>query len=399
MKVNDIQRQFIIIRDNPELAYLDNAATTQTVDRVGEAVYKYYTEYRANIHRGLYKFSDEATQGYEESRARVANFIGAEKNEIVFTSGATHGLNILAHGLCAEFGSGDNVVLTEMEHHANTVPWQAMAQKYGFEIRYIPVVDYKLDLEVAEKLIDTNTKVVSFVAISNTLGTINPIQKIVELSKKVNANSIVDFAQGIAHTPVDVKKLDCDFLVFSGHKMYGPTGIGILYGKHDQLQKLEPLFYGGGMIKEVTTEFATYADAPTKFEGGTPNIAGAIGMEAAVDFLEDMGWVSIVSHREEVTSYLIAELSKHARVVGLGDTAERIGVVSFNIDGVHPHDVADILDKHNVAVRAGHHCTMPLMKKIGEVGTVRASVGIYTTKEDVDQLIEAIEKVKEVFKS
>jgi len=393
----NVKTQFEILRTNPDVSYLDNASSTLTHDNVLAAMDAYYKTYRANIHRGLYKFSDTATQKYEQARATVAEFIGAKTNEIVFTSGSTHSLNMLAYGLCKELEAGDNIVLTEMEHHANMVPWIALSKQYGFEIRYIPVVDYKLDMSIARKLIDKNTKVVSCTMISNTLGTINPVCEIIALAKNVDAISILDAAQAIAHMKIDVRKLDCDFLVCSGHKMYGPTGIGVLYGKMNRLEKLDPYMYGGGMIQEVSLDNATWTDVPHRFEGGTPHIAGAIGLGAAVVVMNKLDWDELQTHENKLTQYAINQLQDEVNIIGLKTTEHRNGVISFVIDGVHPHDVADILDKHGVAVRAGHHCTEPLMKTLKLTGTVRASIGIYNTKEDIDKLVFGIKKVKEVF--
>jgi len=397
MHIEDVKKQFSIFANHEDVVYLDNAASTQTPDVVLEAMHTYYTQYRANIHRGLYTFSDIATERYEEARAKVADFVGADTDEIIFTSGVTHGCNILAASLCKNFGPGDNVVLTEMEHHANLVPWLVMGKQYGFELRFIPVVDYKLDMIAAARLIDEHTKVVSFTAISNAIGTINPIDEIIKYAQAVGAATIVDYAQAIASHALDVKKVRCDFLVFSGHKMYGPTGIGVLYGKKERLKMLDPFVYGGGMIREVSLNTASWADAPAKFEGGTPNIAGAIGLGAAVDFLHNIGMEKIEKHRIDVAGYLVEELSKVVEITGRVEEVERSGVVSFMVSDAHPHDVADILNTHAIAVRAGHHCAMPLMKILGISGTVRASIGIYNSKEDIDALVQGIKKVHKIF--
>lgn len=404
MQTEDIKNQFTILRNNPDIAYLDNASSTQTVDRVLDAMNEYYTEYRANIHRGLYSFSDTATQKYEEARAKVAEFLEAQSEEIVFTAGVTDALNMLAHSLCQNLTGNDNIVLTQMEHHSNLVPWLEMQKKYGFGIRYIPIhVEgehaYELDMSAVETLIDKHTKIVSVTAISNTLGTENDIKKIIELSKKQNATTIIDAAQAVAHEKISATYLGCDFLVFSGHKMHGPTGIGVLFGKKELLEELKPARYGGGMITEVSFEEARFASGPAKFEAGTPHIAGAIGLGAAVDFVQSIGWDCINTHEQELTAYALDVLKEEVNIVGSLKTDGRAGVISFNVDGVHPHDVADILDKHGVAVRAGHHCTMPLMKLLGLTGTVRASIGMYNTKEDIDHLVHALQKVKKVFET
>lgn len=413
-----VKLHFPIFQTNPTLVYLDNAATTQTPQIVLDAMNDYYTKYRANIHRGLYDLSIQATEKYEQARKNIARFINAEPEEIIFTSGTTHGLNILAYIL--NFSKGDNIVLTRLEHHANLIPWQTVAKCTGAELRFIELTaDYELDLQSAKKLIDKNTKLVSFTALSHSLGTHTPVTKIIELAKKYNTTTIVDAAQLVAHEPIDVKKLDCDFLVFSGHKMYGPTGIGILYGKKEKLQNLEPFIFGGGMIKEVNYETSSWAEVPNKFEGGTPNIAGVIGLGSAVKFIQEIGWEPIQKHEQELTEYVFSKLPTFAKIIGLTSHSNKLGanglvspswqegvrrgeissgIISFIINGIHPHDIAEILNRCNIAVRAGHHCTMPLMKYLGLSGTVRISIGVYNTKEDIDKLIEGLKEVKKIFK-
>ncbi|MBI2989573.1 MAG: cysteine desulfurase [Candidatus Magasanikbacteria bacterium] len=392
--MRDIREQFDIFKQHPDLAYLDNASSTQTPHGVLGSMDDYYTKYRANIHRGLYKLSDEATQAYEGSRVAIAKYLNVEPEEIVFTSGATQGLNLLAYGLCKTLGRGDVVVLTQMEHHANLIPWQEMAHRYGFALRFIPLnpKTYLLDMEQARLLFDKQVKIVSCTMVSNTLGTINPVSEILELARSVGALSLVDAAQAAGHIPIDARSLDCDFAVFSGHKMYGPTGIGILYGKKEMLSALDPFIFGGDMIREVTYERATWAEAPAKFEAGTPHIAGAIGLKFAVDFIHNIGWNKIQTHEKELTAYALSLLAKvdGLNIIGPASGEQRIGVISFTIDGLHSHDIADILDKYNVAVRAGYHCNLPLMKLLGLNGTVRISIGIYNTKEDINRLVEGI---------
>jgi cysteine desulfurase/selenocysteine lyase len=403
MDLSTIKTHFPIFKNHPNLVYLDNASTTQTSQIVLDAMNEYYTTNRANIHRGIYNLSTEATKKYEEARNKIAKFINAEPDEIIFTSGTTHGLNLLAYTL--NFSKGDNIVLTRLEHHANLIPWQTVAKCTGAELRFIELTpEHEIDLQSAKKPIDKNTKLVSFTALSNTLGTKVNVEKIVQHAKKVNAITIVDAAQLVSHEPIDVKKIDCDFLVFSGHKMYGPTGIGVLYGKKDLLEKLDPFFYGGDMVNEVSYETATWADAPQKFEGGTPNIAGAIGLGAAVDFIQEIGWETIQKNERELTEYLFSKLPKFVNIIasprlgGVGVGEHHNSIISFTIDRVHPHDIAEILNRYNIAIRAGHHCTMPLMKYLGITGTARISLGMYNTKEDIDKLIEGIKKIKKVFK-
>ncbi len=410
MNIEEIKKDFPIFKTQPNLVYLDNASTTQTPQVVLDAMNAYYTKFRANIHRSVYKLSQEATDMYESARKVVAGFIGAEFEEIFFTSGTTQGLNMLAQTLGRGLKKWDNVVLTRMEHHANLIPWQEMSKRYGFEIRFIELTsDFRL--QTSDLPIDEHTKIVSFVHVSNTLGTINPAKEIIALAKKVGAVTIVDAAQSVAHMPIAVKELDCDFLAFSGHKMYGPTGIGVVYGKRERLEALDPFLFGGDMIKEVTFERATWHDVPWLFEAGTPNIAGAIGLAAAVQFVGKVGFDVIKSHEEELTEYALQELEKieGLSIVGpIGDltqtlsykergTLYRTGVISFTLNNIHPHDIATILDRHNVAVRAGHHCTMPLMQYLGLPGTTRASFGMYNSKEDVDELIHALCEVKKIF--
>ncbi len=398
--MKDIRLQFPIFQSHPNVVYLDSAASTQTPQGVLDAMDDYYRKYRANIHRGLYDLSASATEKYEQARQKVADFIGAEKNEIIFTSGTTHGLNVLARGLCKNLKAGDNIVLTSYEHHANLVPWQEYAREKGIELRFVEIKEFELDLDSAKNLIDNNTKVVSFGLVSNTLGTIAPSKKILALAKDVGATTVIDAAQAVAHMPLNVKEFDCDFLVFSGHKMYGPTGIGVLYGKKERLDHLEPFFYGGDKIREVTYEKASWADIPERFEGGTPNIAGAIGLGAAVDFIESIGFETIQAHEQELTKFMIEQLSQieGLHIIGTNNLQNRIGVVSFIIDKVHPHDIAEVLNRDQVCIRAGHHCAMPLMKKLNLSGTNRISIGMYNTEKDIEKLLESIQKVKTIFK-
>lgn len=376
--------------------YLDNAATSQTPSVVLDAMQAYYTDYRANIHRGFYAAAVQADKAYDASKSSVAELIGSKVDEIIYTSGATDSLNKLARMLESEITSKENIVLTEMEHHANLIPWQQLAKRTGCELRFIPVTDeYTLDYDAAETLIDTHTKIVSFVHVSNSLGTINDAAKICRLANKVDAYSIVDACQSIAHLPLDVQQLDCDFLVASGHKMYGPTGIGILYGKQTHLERLDPVVFGGDMIQSVTLENAVWADSPSKFEAGTPPIAEAIGLGAACKYIKDHR--DTIHQEKEMTQYLLVQLEDVGATI-IGPRENRVGVVSFTIGDAHPHDVADILATNNICVRAGHHCTMPLMKQLGLPGTVRASISMHTTRTDIDALIDGIKKVKTVFK-
>jgi cysteine desulfurase/selenocysteine lyase len=392
----DIKKHFPIFQNHPDLVYLDSASTTQTPQVVLDAMNSYYTNYRANIHRGVYKLSAEATEMYESARKVVAKFINAQFEEIIFTSGSTQGLNMLAGTLGSRLKSGDNVVLTRMEHHANLIPWQEASKRYGFEIRFIELTP-GYELLAMNLPIDEHTKIVSVVHVSNTLGTVNPIENIIAQAKKVGAITIIDAAQSVAHMPIDVKKIDCDFLVFSGHKMYGPTGVGVVYGKRERLETLEPYMFGGDMIKQVTFEKATWHDIPWKFEAGTPNIAGAIGLAAAVQFIESIGFDKIQENERKLNLYALEELRKISGLEIIGPQENRVGVISFALNSIHSHDIATILDQNNVAVRAGHHCTMPLMQYLGLSGTTRASFGMYNTMEDVDRLMSGIKEVQKIF--
>lgn len=397
--MQEIKSQFPIFLSHPDLVYLDSAASTQTPQVVLDAMNEYYSQYRSNIHRGLYDLSALATEKYEASRQKIAAFIGADEKEIIFTSGTTHGLNFLASSLGKNLKKGDNIVLTQLEHHANLVPWQMVAKEKGVELRFIKVENFEVSIESSKKLIDENTKIVSFALVSNALGSISPAKEIIALAKVVGATTIVDAAQAVAHMPIDVKQIGCDFLIFSGHKMYGPTGIGVVYGKKEKLETLEPYFYGGDMIREVTYENSTWADIPERFEGGTPNIAGAIGLGAAVDFIQSIGFEKIQQHEKNLTEKFLLELQKieGIKIIGGSNLEKRVGVISFTLDGVHPHDVAEILNRDHVAVRVGHHCCMPLMKLLELSGTVRVSIGVYTSEQNIEKFIEGIKKVKNIF--
>lgn len=396
-----------ILKDFPSLhamgtrAYLDSAASSLTPTPVLEAMDAYYLECRANVHRGMYRTAGEATARYEAVRKAAAGFLSAAApEEIVFTSGTTDALNLLASSLGRAFGPGDEVVLTEMEHHANLVPWQEAAKRHGFILKFIPLTDgYALDMDAARALITPKTKAVSVVHASNVLGTVNPVKELAVMVHAIGAVMILDAAQSAPHLKVDVRDLDCDFLAFSAHKAYGPTGVGVLYGKKALLEKLEPARYGGDMIREVTYEDSTWNDAPWKFEAGTPNVAGVIGLGAALEYLQAIGMGNVAAHDRALTSYAIGKLSAVPGVRIVGPTAgERVGAVSFVVEGAHPHDIATLLDREGVAVRGGYHCAMPLMSKLGLAGTCRASFGIHNEEKDVDALIEAVVKAKATLK-
>lgn len=394
-----IKTQFPIFDNRPSLVYLDSAATSQTPQAVIDAMNDYYTKTRSNVHRGIYDLSEQATATYEAARDSVAKFINAERAEIIFTSGTTYGLNLLAYSLTPKLSHRDNVVLTRLEHHANLVPWQQMAKHYGFTIRFIELnPEGELDLASAEKLIDANTKIVSFALVSNVLGTIASAKKISALAHARRALTIVDAAQAVAHRPTDVHDLDCDFLVFSGHKLYGPTGIGVLYGKKILLEEyLEPFFFGGDMVKSVSYADAIWTDLPYRFEAGTQNIAGTIGLGAAAEWLMSLGWKNIQTHERGIVAYTLKKLIPLVTVVGTTNPDKRTGLVAFTIPGIHPHDIAEILNQDNICIRVGFHCAEPLHRYLNIQSTARASFGVYTTKEDVDRLVFGIKKVKNIF--
>jgi len=395
-----------ILKDFPSLhamgmrAYLDSAASSLTPVQVTEAMDDYYENFRANVHRGMYATSAKATERYEAVRGTVAKFLNASAEEIVFTSGTTDALNLLATSLGRTFGPGDEVVLTEMEHHANLVPWQEAAKRYGFTLKFIPLTSgFTLDMDAARALITPKTKAVSLVHASNALGTVNPVKGLAALARAVDAVMILDAAQSAAHLKLDVRDLDCDFLAFSAHKTYGPTGVGVLYGKKALFEKLEPARYGGDMIREVKLESSTWNESPWKFEAGTPNIAGVIGLGAALEYLMGIGMEAVEAHDQALTAYAMEKLSAIPGAKIVGPTAgERIGAISFEVEGAHPHDLATLFDREGVAVRGGHHCAMPLMTKLGLAGTCRVSFGIYNEEKDVDALVDALAKAKATLK-
>src|SRR3989344_5969549 len=403
LDVGNIIKDFAILNkriNGKRLVYLDNAATSLTPEPVLEAMNEYYRSYNANVHRSIHTLGEKATKEYVEAHKKVADFINADLEETIFTKGATESLNALAYCLMKDLKEGDEVVLSEMEHHSNIVPWQQLAKNKNVKVKYICVNDdYELDLEHARELINKKTKIVSVMHVSNVLGTINDVKEIGGLAKNVGAVFIVDSAQGAPHFSVDVKEIDCDFLCFSGHKMLGPTGIGVLYGKKKMLEKLNPFLFGGEMIREVSFEDSKWNDLPWKFEAGTPNIAGGIGLGAAVDYLRKIGMERIRNYEEHLTAYAFKKLKEAGVLVYCAkDARKRGGVMTFKIDGMHAHDVAALLDKEGVAIRAGHMCAMPLVNKIlKENALCRASLYFYNTTGDIDTLIIGIKKAKEVF--
>ncbi len=387
--------------DDTPLVYLDNAATSHTPEPVVEAIADYYRTYNSNVHRGIHHLSQEASIAYEQAHDRVAEFIGADgREEVVFTKNTTESENLVAYawGL-AELEPGDNVVLSEMEHHASLVTWQQLAKRTGAQVRYIGIDDNgRLDTDHARELIDENTKMLSVVHISNTLGTINPVAELTEIAHENGALSFIDGAQAVPHRSVDVEEIDCDFYAFSGHKMCGPTGIGVLYGKEAILDEMQPYLYGGEMIRSVTFEDSDWEELPWKFEAGTPLIAQGIALDAAIEYLEEIGMDQIERHEGQLAAYAYEQLTAHDDVEVYGPPGdERAGLVAFNVDGVHAHDLSSILNEAGVAIRAGDHCTQPLHDRLGAAASARASFYIYNTREEVDALVEAVDEARQLF--
>jgi len=378
------------------LVYFDNGATSQKPQVVIDAISKYYEEINANIHRGVHKLSQLATDAYEVSRQKIQAHINAEfLHEIIFTSGTTHGINLVANGFASILKPGDEVIVSALEHHSNIVPWQMLCEKTGAVLRVIPMNEKgELIMSEYDKLLSDKTKVVAVNHISNALGTINPIQYIIQKAHEFGAAVLIDGAQAVPHLKPDVQELDCDFYVFSGHKMCGPTGTGILYGKESWLNKLPPYQGGGEMIKEVTFEKTTYADLPHKFEAGTPNIAGGIVLGTAVDYLNEIGFENIQKQEKELLRYGTEKLLEIEGLNIVGTSDEKTSVISFNIAGIHPYDIGTIMDKMGIAVRTGHHCAQPIMNFFCIPGTIRASFSFYNTKAEIDLMIEAVKKAK-----
>ena len=394
------------VRGGNPLIYLDSGATSQKPESVISAEANFYRTINAAVHRGAHLLAEEASEAYESARANVAKFIGANTDEVVFTKSATESLNMVAYSLgnpgsTPHISAGDEIVVSEMEHHANLIPWQQLAKRTGAKLTWFSITkDGRLDLSDISKLINKKTKIVAITHQSNVFGTIVPLTEITKAAHSVGALVVLDACQSAPHFAIDVKKLDVDFLAFSGHKTLGPTGVGVLWGKAEVLEKLEPALFGGSMVDSVTMEGATWASAPRKFEAGVPNMAQAVGLSAAIDYLNIVGMDKIFEHEQELTQQLLTGLSKISgvNVVGPLDMKDRGGVISFTVDGVHPHDVGQVLDQYGIAVRTGHHCAWPLMKKLNLVGTTRASFHLYNDSDDINALLEAIEKVKSYFK-
>jgi cysteine desulfurase/selenocysteine lyase len=383
------------------LVYLDNAATTQKPQPVLDAVARYFTQINANVHRGVHELSARATDAYEAARERVRAYLNAASTrEIVFTRNATEGINLVAHSFVKpKLKPGDEVLVSAMEHHSNIVPWQIVCEGTGARLRVAPINDAgELLLDEFDRLIGPRTRIVAITHMSNALGTITPAREIVRLARQKNVAVLLDAAQAAYHMRVDVQALDCDFLVATGHKLYGPTGIGVLYGKENRLDGMPPFLGGGDMISSVTFEKSTWNALPYKFEAGTPHIAGAIGLHAALDYIDDVGLDAIAAHERELTAYGAEMLASIEGVRPIGTAADKSSILSFVMDGIHPHDIGTIVDREGIAIRTGHHCAQPVMDRFGVPATARASLAMYNTREDIDRLARALRKVREVFK-
>ncbi len=405
LDVTAIRRDFPILNqvhhDNVPLVYLDNAATSQKPECVIRALDEYYRTYNANIHRGIHKLAEAATAAYEGARERVRAFINAASpREIIFTRNTTEAINLVAHSWArANLREGDVIILSEMEHHSNLVPWQILAAERGVRLEFIPITeDGHLDLAAFDRLLELQPRLVSVVHMSNVLGTINPIAEIVARAHAAGAVVLVDGAQSVPHLPVDVRALDCDFLAFSGHKMCGPTGIGVLYGKRALLEAMPPFLGGGDMIKRVYLREFRPNDLPWKFEAGTPAIAEGIGLGVAVDYLSKLGMAEVHAHEQAIVRYAMEQLGEIKGLRILGPSAnERGGVVAFTVEGIHPHDISQLLDRDGIAIRAGHHCCMPLHDRLGIVASARASFYVYNTEEEVDLLVRSLYRAMDLF--
>ena len=384
------------------LAFLDNAATTQKPQCVIDALVRFYENYNCNVSRGVYTLAEEATGIYEEGRKTVAKFIGAEScGNIIFTRGTTESINLVASAWSQpNLKAGDRIIVTEMEHHSNLVPWQLAAQSSGVELIFCPITpEGRLDLEVLEELLTDSVKLLAVTAVSNVLGTANPIAKIVEKVHERDVPVLVDAAQAVARMPIDVSEWDCDFLAFSGHKVYGPTGIGVLYAKNERLDEMRPYQGGGGMIRQVGQQSSTWADVPQKFEAGTPPVAEVFGLMSALEYISNVGMLEIKKHEQDLVTHTLEKLQEFPdlELYGPADSTDRSGVLSFNLREVHPHDVAQVLDENGIAVRAGHHCTQILHERLGIAASVRMSFGLYNEVPEIDRLFSALEQVRKFF--
>jgi cysteine desulfurase/selenocysteine lyase len=402
--VNEIRKDFPILQrkiNNNRLVYLDNAATSQKPNSVIDSLSDYYSSYNSNVHRGVHTLSVEATDKYEMARNKVSTFLGCKPQEVIWTRNTSESLNIVSKGLKKLIKSTDNIVISKMEHHSNLVPWQQLCLETGATLRYLNHnLDGRIDLVEAKNIIDKNTKIIAITHMSNVLGVINPISELRNISKKHGTILVLDGAQSAPHFPVSMKDLDCDFFTFSAHKMLGPTGIGVLFGKEKLLEEMPPFYFGGDMISEVTYESAKWNDLPYKFEAGTPNIADAIATGYAIDYLNKIGMKEIFNHEEEITHYALDRFNnlKNYKIIGPKGKSDRGGVISFTHNTLHPHDIGEILDKFGIAIRTGHHCAMPLIRSYEIVAAARASFYLYNTKEEIDIFINGLLDVEKYFK-
>jgi cysteine desulfurase/selenocysteine lyase len=403
MLIDRIKKDFPIFASQSTgqpLVYLDSAATAQKPKCVIEAEREFYETSNANIHRGVYALSQKATELYDGTREVVRKFLNAKRaEEIIFVRGTTEGINLIASSYGrSKLQKGDEILISTMEHHSNIVPWQMLAEAIGASLKVIAITDNgELDLDSFKSLLSSKTKIVSLCHVSNTLGTINPVKEIIELSHQVGAVVILDGAQAVPHLKVDVSELDCDFYVFSAHKLYGPTGVGVLYGKYELLNQMPPYQGGGDMISNVTFEKTTYQEPPHRFEAGTPNIAGVVALSAAIEYLSSLDFEQMRQDEQALLSYAVEELSKLPGIRFIGTAKDKVGVISFVLDCAHPHDIGTILDSENIAIRTGHHCTQPLMDRFKVPATARASFGVYNSTEDIDRLVQGLNKVIKVF--
>jgi cysteine desulfurase / selenocysteine lyase len=396
-----LRREFPIFANNPDLVFLDSAASAQKPRAVIDGLADYYRTDYANVHRGVYRLSARSTELYEEARDKVQRFLNAaDRREIVFVRNSTEAINLVAQSWGTAFlRTGDEVLISELEHHSNIVPWQLLRDRIGIRLVVAPIdATGGLDLGAFERHLSPRTRLVAITHIANATGTVVPVERVVELAHRYHARVLIDGSQAAPRLPVDVARLGCDFYVFTGHKVYGPTGIGVLYARYDVLSAMPPYQGGGEMILHVSFEKTEYQEPPHRFEAGTPDIAGAIGLGLALDFIEELGRESILDHEELLTGYGVDQLSRISGLRLLGAGQRRLGILSFDLDGVHPHDVSQVLDQHHVAVRAGHHCAQPLMERLGLSGTTRASLGVYNDERDIDALADAVAAAREMFR-
>ena len=399
--ISKIREQFPILKrevNGRDLVYFDNGASTQKLQSVIDTVSNYYKEENSNVHRGVHFLSGLATDKFEETREVIREFIGAEHtHEIIFTKGTTDSINLVASGFRSLLNKGDEIIISELEHHSNIVPWQMCCEYSGAVLKIIPLKDNgELEVNKFESLLSKKTKLVALSHISNSLGTINPIKEFIEKAHKIGARVLIDGAQAASHISLNMQELDVDMYCFSAHKMYGPTGVGVLYGKEDILNEIPPYQGGGEMIKDVSFKKTTYACLPHKFEAGTPNIAGVIAFKSAIEFISDLGFNTIAEHENYLLEYATQEILKIEGVKIYGTSEKKSGIISFNIEGIHPYDIGVLLDKMGVAIRTGHHCTQPIMERFNIPGTARISLAIYNTKEEIDVCIESIKKAKQM---